>query len=239
MTVEYLESLRREGRYSGTTMAIISNWLSRLERFAGDRDAVDLRTADLVAWRKELAWQPGPSGRLLSENTVNQAVLAVRGFYRWAVASGALATDPAVSLKVRAVRSEGRPKLTAADRRKILAYPSLDTATGIRNRAVLAVLLETGISRQACSLLDLADLQLDIGALMASGRKGAGIHTLSDGLCADLERYLKEARPLLLNVDQLALFINRKGGRLSVGSVQAMVRHTLLGCGLGTSLFSS
>lgn len=239
MTAEYLESLRREGRYSMTTMAIISNWLSRLERFAGDRDALALRTADLVAWRKELAWQPGPSGRLLSENTVNQAVLAVRGFYRWAVAIGALAIDPAAALKVRAVRSERRPKLTITDRRKILAYPSLETPTGIRNRAVLAVLLETGISRQACSLLDLADLQLDIGALMARGRKGAGIHTLSDGLCADLERYLKESRPLLLAGQQPALFINCKGGRLSVGSVQAMVRHTLLGCGLRPSLFSS
>jgi integrase/recombinase XerD len=238
VTSEYLESLRREGRYSEGTLASISNWLAKLERFAGERDAVTLRAVDLVAWRKELTWSPGPSGRLPSENTVNQAVLAVRGFYRWAVATGAVTTDPAAGLKVRKLPPKKRQPLATQDARKLLAFPRQDTPTGIRDRAVLAVLLETGISRRACSSLDLAHLHLDTGALMAGGRKG-GIHTLSDGLCADLERYLRESRPQLFRGSQPALFLNSNGGRLSVESVQGIVRGALLGCGLPTSLFSS
>jgi integrase/recombinase XerD len=237
VTSEYLEGLRRQGRYSATTLVIISNWLSRLEQFAGDREVLALRAADLVAWRQLLTWQPGPSGRMRSENTVNQAVLAARRFYRWALATGRISTDPAAELKVHAVPRKQRKPLSASDARKLLAFPNLDTPTGIRNRAVLAVLLETGISRHACSSLDLAHLQLDTGALMASGRKG-GIHTLSDGLAAD-QRYLKESRPLLLGGDQLPLLLNRKGGRLSAQSIQDLCRRALLGCGLQTTLFSS
>jgi integrase/recombinase XerD len=238
VTSEYLEHLRRHGRHSERTLTIISNWLAKLEQFAGERDAVTLRAVDLVAWRKELTWSPGPSGRLPSENTVNQAVLAVRGFYRWAVATGTIPTDPAAGLKVRRLPAKRRQPLATKDARKLLAFPRQDTPTGVRDRAVLAVLLETGISRRACSSLDLANLHLDTGAFMAGGRKG-GIHTLSDGLSADLERYLRESRPQLFHGSQSALFLNSKGGRLSTESVQGIVRRALLGCGLSTSLFSS
>lgn len=240
MTAEYLESLRQQCRYSVTTLSITSGWLSRLEQFAGDRELMALRSSDLMAWRQELTWKPGPSGRLLSENTVNQAVLAVRGFYRWAVATGVLSKDPAADLKIRAVPRQRRQQLGSKDVRALLSFPDLDTPVGLRNRAVLGVLLETRISRAACSALDLAHLQLDVSALMASGRKG-GVHTLSDGLLADLGRYLEEARPLLVASASLsqALFLNRKGQRLSQGSVHAITRGALAGSGLPTTLFSS
>lgn len=239
MISRYLESLRQQQRYSTATVAIVAGWLAKLEQHCGDREPTALSPADLVAWRQSLTWTPGPSGRMLSENTVNQAVLAVRGFYRWAASVGLISIDPASLLKVRGVRAERRPKLSIPDRRKLLAFPDLDTSTGIRNRAVLAVLLETGISRQACSNLDLTDVGLDTAALMAKGRKAGGIRELSDGLCADLERYLKESRPLLLTGPQAAFFLNQKGARLSHGSVQGLVRHAMLGCGLKPTLFSS
>lgn len=239
MIQEYLEHLSREGRYSKATLGIISRWLTRFEQFSGDRDPAALTSADLLAWRHELTWQPGSSGRMLSENTINQAVLAVRGFYRWAMAEALISMDPAASLKIRAVRLKRRPKLAVAERRKLLAFPNLDVPVGIRDRAVIALLLETGISRPACSRLDLAHLQLDTGALRANGRKSGGIHTLSDGLCADLERYLKEARPLLIRSEQIALFLNTRGGRLSGPSVQRIIRHALLVCGLPSNFSSS
>ncbi len=220
-------------------MTILSGWLAKFERYCGDRETLTLGPADLVAWRQELAWTPGPSGRMLSENTVNQGVLSVRGFYRWAVIEGLISEDPAATLKIRGVRTERRPKLTVTERRSLLAFPNLDVPMGIRDRAVLALLLETRISRPACSRLNLASLQLDTGALMADGRKSAGIHALSDGLCADLERYLTEARPALVTCEEPALLLNRKGRRLSPGSIQGLVRDAMLGCGLKPSLFSS
>ena len=226
MTRDYLESLRREGRYSVTTLTIISGWLEKLERFAGNQELAKLRAKDLERWRKELAWKPGLKGQMLSENTQNQAVLAVRGFYRWLVANGFVSTDPAEGLKVRGVPKKASRSFTVAERRAILSFPNLETAVGIRDRAVLGLLLETGISRPACSLLELSDLDLDIGALMAGGRK-AGLRTISEGLSADLERYLRESRPVLAGLGETALFVNAKGQRLSHGSVQGLWRRAL------------
>ena len=226
MTRDYLESLRREGRYSVTTLTIISGWLEKLERFAGNQELAKLRAKDLERWRKELAWKPGLKGQMLSENTQNQAVLAVRGFYRWLLANGFVPTDPAEGLKVRGVAKKASRSFTVAERRTILSFPNLETAVGIRDRAVLGLLLETGISRPACSLLEISDLDLDIGALMAGGRSG-GLRTISDGLSADLERYLRESRPVMACPGETALFVNAKGQRLSHGSVQSLWRRAL------------
>ena len=226
MTREYLESLRQQGRYSKTTLTIISGWLEKLERFAGNQELAKLRAKDLEKWRKELAWTPGPSGRMLSENTQNQAVLAVRGFYRWLVANGFVPTDPAEGLKVRRLPKKAKTSFTVAERRAILGFSDLETAVGIRDRAVLGLLLETGISKPACSSLDLSDLALDIGALMSKGRSG-GLRTISDGLSADLERYLRESRPVLVGPGETALFVNAKGQRLSQASVQGLWRRAL------------
>ena len=224
MRREYLESVK--DRYSVTTLTIFSGWLETLERFAGNQELAKLKAKDLEKWRKELAWKPGLKGRMLSENTQNQAVLAVRGFYRWSLANGFVSTDPAEGLKVRSVPKKAKTAFTVTEQRAILGFPNLETAVGIRDRAVLGLLLETGISRPACSLLELSDLALDIGALMSRGRKG-GLRTISDGLSADLERYLRESRPLLVGPGETALFVNAKGQRLSHGSVQALWRRAL------------
>ena len=99
-----------------------------------------------------------------------------------------------------------------------------ETPSGIRDRAIFAILLETGISRPACSRLDLGHFQADTGALLSKGRIQQ-IHSLSPGLVADIERYLRNARPLLLKGRHQALFLNSNGDRISGGSIQQSLRY--------------
>jgi integrase/recombinase XerD len=179
-----------------------------------------------VAWHKELTWMPGAGGKLYSESSVNQAVGAVRRLYRWALAAGLVEADPTGLLVTRAAKRTrtNRLELLPTESRRLLASPSLETPAGIRDRAIFGVLLEAGISRPACSRIDLKDLQLDTGALMTRGR-GQRIHSLSPGLQADVERYLREARPLMLDGSNPALFLNINGDRISSGSIQQALRY--------------
>lgn len=228
MISEYLESLRREGRLSKTTVAINESWLKHFQAWCADRDPIALKAKDLLDWRQALTWTPGSSGKLYSENTVNQAILVVRGFYRWAVSEDRIESDPAAGLKVRGVPRQPKPRLNSDQMRKLLASPNLDTPPGIRDRAILGLVLGPCLSHGACSRLDLGHVALDTAALLASGRRG-GVHSLSDGLCADLERYLSEARPLLaLPSSPEAFFLNSKGRRMSpesIWSVLALARR--------------
>lgn len=228
MISEYLEEQRREGRLAKTTVAINEVWLKRLQAWCAGRDLAELKPKDLLDWRQSLTWTPGPSGKLYSENTVNQGVLAIRAFFRWSVSQGYLKIDPAAGLKVRQVPRQTKPRLGGGQMRQLLASPDLDTPLGIRDRAILGLVLGLRLSHGAVSRLDLGHVALDTGALMASGRRG-GVYSLWDGLCADLERYLKEARPLLARSGSPeAFFLNSKGQRMSketIGAVLVRTRH--------------
>ncbi len=222
MKERYLEALR-QGGYSPNTLERVAQWLDHLEHFADPKPLEKLRPDDLTRWRQALTWQPNRSGKFYAENTVNQAIGAVRRCFEWAVAQGLLEEDPSAHLKTRRVPSKTQP-LGHQERKRMLSLPDLDTLIGIRDRAILGVLLETGITKPACSRLDLNHLQIDTGALRADGRR-SGIFSLSDALLGDLEFYLDHARPALARDQNPALFLNRLGARLSAAAIQQSFRH--------------
>lgn len=222
MIDEFLAAARQEGRWSKTTVAITAGWLELLQHSFASRPLLSLKPKELKDWHQGLSWTPGPSGKLYSVSTISQAAGAVRRFYRWAVAEGLLSADPATDLRI--VRGNGqRWRPTTAEARRLLALPSPDTTTGIRDRAVLGLLFETGIPVPACARLDLDHLQLDTGALLASGRT-RWLHSLSDGLLGDLERYCAHARPALDRGQSPALFLNVHGRRFEAGAIRIRLR---------------
>ena len=226
---QHLRALR-DGGASKSTMESAERWLQHFWVFCRGRCPLELKAKDLTAWHKELSWIPGPSGKLYSASSINQAVGAVRRFYRWALTEGRIETDPTSELVTRKAEPArtNRLELTPTEARKLLGSTDLETPIGIRDRAIFGVLLETGISRPVCAGIDLGHLHFETEALLTKGRSQQ-IHSLSAGLLADLGRYLREARPLLLSVANPALFLNSNGDRVSAGSIQqALRRHRQL-----------
>lgn len=232
MMEAYLKELERQARYSASTLSIVTWWLKSFESYCAGRDPARLKEKDLLEWRQRLAWTPGPSGRMYSPNTVNQALQTIRRFYRWAADTGRIAVSPAAGLKLSHPPQQPKPELTAAQVRSLMGVLDLDTPIGIRDRAILGLILGPRLSHGALAKLELGHVALDAGALMASGRRG-GVQSLSDGLCADLERYLKESRPILVGPQRYeAFFLNRFSRPLSKESVNAVVIRAYRASGL-------
>lgn len=233
MISEHLEYLELSPEFSDSTVKTARKWLSKFGTFCGKKCPAEMSVRDLNQWHKAIIWTPGPSGKLYSEATTNQAVGAVRRFYRWGLAAGKLREDPTVELWTPKAKKVKRSplELSPSDARKLLLSPDLDSPQGIRDRAILALLLETRISKNACSRIDIRHLQFDTGALLTKGRYRK-IHSLSDGVLADIERYLQEARPLFVTAIDPALFLNRNGSRLSGPSVQQTLNQHRKNCGL-------
>ncbi len=219
----HLKALKAADRYSPTTLRATRSWLRNFAEFWGEQSLTELSPERLTDWRRHLTWNPGPHGKPYAENTVNQAVGVVRRFFAWAVANGFLEDDPSAHLVTRRP-SPRRRSLTLVQVRRLLDSPDQDSPLGLRDRAVMGLLVETGISRAACSRVDLAHLQLDTGALLTHGRRRQ-VHTLTDGLLSDMERYLNFSRPLLATDESPALFLDRFGARLSAPSVQQICRR--------------
>ena len=216
----HLEHLKAQG-YAKSSLTSARVWLERLERqFPGK--LADLKPSDLTAFQQSLRWQPGPSGKLYAENSVNQAVDAARRFYRWAVAAELVAKDPSEHLVTRRQPPSARQELAPTDARKLLFGADISTFHGCRDRAILGLVLETRASAGALVRLDLEHFQPEVGALMLQGRRRE-IVSVSDGLCIDLVRYLREARPAVAKPGELALLVSRSGGRLVRNAVLRVV----------------
>lgn len=220
MIAGYLEHLKESG-YSGATVAATKAWLRHLEEHCGGRLA-ELKAAELTAYQQSLRWQPGPSGKMYAENTVNQATDVVRRFFRWAALAGLIDRDPAAHLTTRRVLAKPRRELSVCEIRKLLAQPDLGTFSGCRDRAILGLIIETRVSAPALSRLEIDHFEPDMAALLVSGRRRE-ILGLSDGLLSDLVRYLGEARPGVAASGETALFIGRAGRRLSPAAFRQVV----------------
>ena len=161
------------------------------------------------------------SGRAPSSQ--KRALVAVRGLHRFLAEEQEGRVDPAAEVEVPRV-PRGLPKaLSEADVAALLGGVEGTDAVARRDRAILAVLYGTGLRISELVGLSMADLDLDAGLLRAFG-KGSKERVVPVGryAVAALVDWLGPAgRPELeperwaRRDDAEAVFLNRRGGRLS------------------------
>ena len=223
---------------SPMTRELVRRWLARwAESCARQRvELAGVTPAQLAAFQRELAWAPNRSGGLLSSSSQYQALAMVRQCLRWATRRGLLLIDPTLDLVLRKPLRPVLRLLTVAEVERLLEAPDATTAHGLRDRALLDTLYATGLRRGECHQLDLADVDLAQGLLVVRRGKGgkARLLPLLPRLAGSLARYLAQGRPALVRQPQEpALFVDRRGGRLSLAVLPLVVKHHAQRIGLG------
>lgn len=103
--------------------------------------------------------------------TVKTAVVVCRSFFAWCVVEGAIAVNPAEGLKTPAVRMRLQRTLTAVEIGALLAACDLETVKGVRDAALVSLLVDSGIRSAELLRLTPADLDLDTHVVIVL-RKG-------------------------------------------------------------------
>lgn len=144
-----------------------------------------------LAHRYEQGFSSRSSARFLS---------CVRGFYRFQLREGVLKEDP-LALVDNPKLPRALPKsVTEADVEQLLAAPNLDEPLGLRDRTMLEVLYACGLRVSELVGLTLGQLNLRQGVIRVMGKGSKErLVPLGQEACDWLERYLREARPILLN----------------------------------------
>ena len=206
----YLDELRVSRRLSVNTVLAYQRDLDRLVAFADrlERAPGALDRQNLEAFVRQLM----SSG--LSPRSVARTVACVRGFYRFLVLDGHLASSPADDL--RAPRSwPALPRFLSIDEvDRLLSQPDADTPGGVRDRALLELLYATGMRVTELVSLKVGDVRLDERFLTCLG-KGSKERVVPIGQAATdwVRRYLASGRPMLLkNRASAFLFVNARGG---------------------------
>ena len=206
----YLSDLKAGRRLAANTVSSYSRDLVLLGDFADAREisVAGLDRRDLEAFVRELM----ASG--LAPRSVARIVACVRGFYRFLLIDGRVASNPAGDL--RAPRSwPALPKfLSIAQVDALLNQPDTSHAIGIRDRALIELLYATGLRVSELLSLQPQDLRLDAGYLtcLGKGRKERLV-PIGGPAVQWVRRYLASARPALLRRRTSAwIFVNARGG---------------------------
>jgi len=158
---------------------------------------------------------------LLSTNSQSMEIKYLLSFFRWCVQKNILLQSPISGWKAPR-HARNMPRCLTVKQISTL-FQAIDTTTmlGIRNRTILEIMYATGIRRFEIAQLSLHQLDLSSGKLYIQGKgnKTRMVSLLRPSL-AWLKKYLKDSRPYLLhNPNNDALFIDKKGDRLSLKSL--------------------
>ncbi|VWX62667.1 site-specific tyrosine recombinase [Burkholderiales bacterium 8X] len=195
----------------------------------------------LAAYRRDLAlfagWLAGRGGGELDQATefdlqgymgarlstrgksssANRRLTVFKRYFRWALRENRITADP--TLRIAPAKRSPRSIKTLSEKQvdDLLDAPEVELPLGLRDRAMLELMYASGLRVSELVGLKLHNLSLNDGVLRVTG-KGDKERLVPFGGEARrwIERYLEEARPLILDGQQTGdLFVTARGAGMS------------------------
>jgi len=229
----YLAHLREERRLSPHTLASYQQDLQRAAGWCIKQQIADwtrLQSVQVRAYAAELHRQ-GLSGR-----SIQRALSAMRGFYRFLIRRGLLENNPAQD--IRAPRSPNKlPRTLDVDRVDRLLTARPDSWLEQRDLAIMELMYSSGLRLAELTGLDLTQLDLQQAEVRVLG-KGNKTRIVPVGRQAvTVLRAWLPVRTVRAADGEQALFISRNGQRLSTRSVQQRLQRWAARHGLDSHLY--
>src|SRR5262245_37611315 len=208
----FLDALWLEDGLSRNTLAAYRRDLAGLARWLVTRNQQLLSAGetDLTAYfAHEHAKTRGA--------TANRRLAVLRRFFRWALRERVVTSDP--TIRMRGARRAPRfpNTLNETQVEALLRAPEVDSALGLRDRAMLELLDAIGLRVSELVGLKLAELSLSEGLVRVIGKGSKErIVPLGEEARVWVERYLRRSRSQLLarRVSD-AVFVTQRGGAMT------------------------
>lgn len=196
---QFADALWSERGLSRHTLAAYRSDLSSLARWLAAQ-GLTLTSAGREQLLAYLAWRVGQG---VAPRSTARQLSSIRRFYRHALREHWCSTDPSALIDMPRL---GRPlpkNLTEAEVEALLAAPDIETAAGLRDRAMLEVLYATGLRVSELVSLQIGQINLRQGVLRVRGKgQRERLVPLGEEAIGWLERYLAQGRMGLLGARQ-------------------------------------
>lgn len=194
-----LEAYRRD-------MRLFAEWLYA----ESQKDLLQVTEADIFLYVEQ---KQGES----KATSANRRMTVLKRFYQMAFRQNQISSNPCTKLKSARQASRLPKTLSEKQVETLLAAPDDSTPLGLRDRTMLELLYACGLRVTELVSLRSLEMSLNDGVLRITG-KGNKTRLVPFGEIARswLERYLREARPLILagQIDD-ALFVTGRGGAMT------------------------
>ncbi|MBG0740573.1 site-specific tyrosine recombinase XerD [Paeniglutamicibacter antarcticus] len=240
---DYLQHVGVERGLAPNTLSAYRRDLGRYQRFltaSGVQAPGEITRHHVTGFSLTIA--EGTDGSAaLGVRSAARTIVAVRGLHKFWALEGMTATDPAADVHPPMAGRRLPKAISVAEVTRLLEAAGADTATGLRDRALLEFLYSTGSRISEAVGLDVDDVAVDAGnggdelsalagapavvRLFGKGSKERMVPLGSYGARA-VQAYLVRGRPLLAakGKGSPALFLNARGGRISRQSAWTILK---------------
>jgi integrase/recombinase XerD len=225
---QFLDYLAVERGLAANTLASYGHDLRDFAAFCAARGAGDAR-AGVTAYLTALH----DMGR--TPATISRRLAALRGFYRFLAAERPGCQDPTAAVPSPRARRRLPRVLGVEDVAALLGRVGDATPAGLRDRAMCELMYAAGLRVSELCACDVDSVDFEQGLIRCTGKGGKERIVPVGEVARDwLRRYLALGRGRLLrDPDQRALFLNRRGQRMSRQGFWKILRKYGLAAAIG------
>ncbi|MFZ1702134.1 MAG: site-specific tyrosine recombinase/integron integrase [Pyrinomonadaceae bacterium] len=233
---QFLQHLKYERNLSPHTLR---NYASDLEQFQQHlfsiekRDDFPVEQIDRLTIRE---WMASLHVRN-KKASVARKLASLRTFFQFLIREGKLESNPAKLVATPKIERKLPNHLSMEDAVRFIETPDINTDLGRRDRAILEFLYATGIRVGELVGINTTDVDFRERMVRVTGkRKKQRIVPFGEPSSQALMLYLEQTRGTFLNAcpeaerDLNALFLHRRGGRLTTRSVGRMIDKYIKMC---------
>ena len=184
------------------------------------RDQIELRRVDHLAIRAYLAHL---ARRKLSRSSSARHLSALRTFFKWLVREGVVEANPARTVSTPKREKHLPAVMQTSDVALLMEQADTSKTLGLRDAAWLELMYASGLRISEVIGIDLDDIELRSRLVKVHG-KGSKERIVPFGKKAEaaLRAYLAVRGELSSDAEEQALFVNYRGGRITVRSVRRL-----------------
>lgn len=216
------------------------NYLSDLEQFRDFLFSIEKRDDHPVAEIDRLTireWMAELHSANRSKASIARKLASLRTFFQFLIREGKLESNPAKMVATPRIERKLPNHLSMEDAVRLIELPDLNTDLGRRDRAILEFLYATGIRVSELVGINLSDIDFRERMVRVMGkRKRERIVPFHEHALQALVLYLETSRPMFLaecpetDRDPNAVFLHRRGGRITTRSVGRMLDKYIRQC---------
>lgn len=235
---EYISYVASNGRRSDEVTRCIRALELFRQRFHedGSIDTKAVTGTALAAFQRDLLEGSIVGRGPPSRNACVRVIATVHRFIEWALREQHLVRDPRHGVAaVRGTKTPPPPVLTEGEVDRVLRLTAGRTPAGVRDRAMLELFYSCGIRRVELVGLDVQDIDFARGVLCIRRGKGGSTRLVPVGRRAQswLADYIDSVRVRhITGVDEPALFLTRRGHRITPKMVTGRMKTRLRAAGI-------
>ena len=221
---QFLEYMEIEKGRSLKTVENYDHYITRFLKQSGVKTAIDITESGVREFRLWLNRQHGAVSREnsgMKKNTQNYYMIALRTFLKYLISHENITLAPN---KIELAKTEQRDLdlISSAELSRLLNAASVDTETGLRDRAILELLFSTGLRvSELCNLkIDDVDLTRDEFSVRGKGGK-VRVVFISDSARFHVKTYLSKRKVL-----------DERFFPITPRSIQRIIKHYAIKAGI-------